>query len=249
MSKIGGYTAFDAGFQKNVYEKVKPENKRTDKKPVEKYGAAQQLASKQPELSQGAKDLLNEMQKKYGDMDFFVADYSSDDEAQRYLSRGNKDYSVLIEPELLEKMAADEGVKEKYLGIIDDAKNKISDVKDEIDKLDNTEGGVKKSDIKNIGFSVKSDGSVSFFAELEKSGADQKKRIDQAREDKKAQKKEDEKEAKAKKLKEQQEDRVKRSVVRGDSVSELIKNIRKVDWDKVAEEVRPITGGKFNFGV
>ena len=96
---------------------------------------------------------------------------------------------------------------------------------------------------------MKSDGSVSFFAELEKSSADQKKRIEQAREDKKTQKKEDEKEAKAKKLKEQQEDRVKRSVVRGDSVSELIKNIREVDWDKVAEEVRPRAGGIIDFGV
>ncbi len=55
------------------------------------------------------------MQKKYGDMDFFVADYSSDDEAQKYLSRGSKDYSVLIEPELLEKMAADESVKRSIL--------------------------------------------------------------------------------------------------------------------------------------
>jgi hypothetical protein len=51
MSKIGGYTSFDVGFQKNIYEKAKSENKRTDKKPVEKYGAAQPLASKQPELS------------------------------------------------------------------------------------------------------------------------------------------------------------------------------------------------------
>ncbi len=41
MSKIGGYTSFDVGFKKNIYEKAKPENKRTDKKPVEKYGAAQ----------------------------------------------------------------------------------------------------------------------------------------------------------------------------------------------------------------
>ncbi len=249
MSKIGGYTSFDAGFQKSIYEKVKPDKKQADNKPVERDGAAQKAVSKQPELSQGAKDLLNEMQKKYGDMDFFVADYSSDDEAQRCLSRGSKEYSVLIEPELLEKMAADESVKEKYLGIIDDAKNKISDVKDEIDKLDDGEDGVKKADIKNIGFSVKSDGSVSFFAELEKSSADQKKRIEQAREDKKVQKKEDEKEAKAKKLKEQQEDRVKRSVVRGDTASELIKNIREVDWDKVAEEVRPRAGGKIDFGV
>ena len=249
MSKIGGYTSFDVGFQKNISEKPKSENKRTDKKPVEKYGAAQKMALKQPELSQGAKNLLNEMQKKYGDMDLFVADYSSDDEAQKYLSRGSKDYSVLIEPELLEKMAADESVKEKYLGIIDDAKNKIAEVKDEIAKQDDTEDGAKKADIKNIGFSVKSDGSVSFFAELEKSSADQKKRIEQAREDKKAQRKEDEKEAKAKKLKEQEEDRVKRSVVRGDSASELAKNIQAIDWDKVAEEVRPKAGGKIDLGV
>ena len=107
---------------------------------------------------------------------------------------------------------------------------------------------MKKSDIKNVGFSVKSDGRVSFFAELEKSGADQKKRTLQAREDKKAQKKEEEKEAKAKKLKEQQEARVKRSVVRGDSIDELVKNIRAVDWDKVAEEVRPRAGGKIDLG-
>ena len=248
MSKIGGYVAFGTDFQKKIYEKAKPENRRADNKPVEKEGAAQKTASKQPELSQGAKDLLSELQKKYGDMDFFVADYSSDDEAQRYLSRGCKEYSVLIEPELLEKMAADESIKEKYLGIIDDAKNKIAEVKDEIAKQDDTEDGAKKADIKNIGFSVKPDGSVSFFAELEKSSADQKKRIEQAKEDKKAQKKEEEKEAKAKKLKEQQEGRVKRSVVRGDTASELIKNIRKVDWDKVAEEVRPKAGGKIDFG-
>ena len=63
---------------------------------------------------------------------------------KRYLSRGSKEYSVLIEPELLEKMAADESVKEKYLGIIDDARNKISEVKDEVAKLDDGEDGVKK---------------------------------------------------------------------------------------------------------
>ena len=57
------------------------------------------------------------MQKKYGDRDFFVADYSSDDEAQRYLSRGSKEYSVLIEPELLEKTAADESVKKSILAL------------------------------------------------------------------------------------------------------------------------------------
>ena len=217
MSRINGYSVYVESFQKSIYKNPMPDKRRAETSKTEKAEDAVRISAKQPELSQGAKDLLNEMQKKYGDRDFFVADYSSDDEAQRYLSRGSKEYSVLIEPELLEKMAADESVKEKYLGIIDDAKNKIAEVKDEIAKQDDTEDGAKKADIKNIGFSVKSDGSVSFFAELEKSSADQKKRIEQAREDKKAQKKKEEKEAKAKKLKEQQEDRVKRSVVCGES--------------------------------
>ena len=77
MSRISGFTAFDAGFQKYHYDKVTPEYKRADKKPVEKYGEAQKTASKQPYLSRGTKELLSEMQKKYGDMDFFVAGYSS----------------------------------------------------------------------------------------------------------------------------------------------------------------------------
>ena len=55
--------------------------------------------------------------------------------------------------------------------------------------------------------------------------------------------------AKAKKLKEQQENRVKRSVVRGNTADELIKNIQAVNWDKVAEEVRPKAGGKIDLGV
>ena len=45
------------------------------------------------------------------------------------------------------------------------------------------------------------------------------------------------------------EDKVKRSVVHGDTASELVKSIQVVDWDKVAEEVRPRTGGKTDFGV
>lgn len=68
--------------------------------------------------------------------------------------------------------------------MIDEAKNKISEVKDEIAKSDNSENGEKNSDIKSVGFSVKADGSISFFAELEKSSADQKKRIEQSRDEK-----------------------------------------------------------------
>jgi len=43
--------------------------------------------------------------------------------------------------------------------------------------------------------------------------------------------------------------KVKRSVVRRNTADELIKNIQAVNWDKVAEEVRPRAGGKIDFGV
>lgn len=246
MSRIEGNFAYQANFQKGIYDREKPESRRAEPKAVEKEKTAGLTSSKQPELSQGAKDLLSEMQKKYSDMDFFVADYSSDEEAQKYLSRGSKDYSVLIEPELLERMASDESIKEKYLGVIDEAKNKISEIKDEIAKSDNSENGEKKSDIKSIGFSVKVDGSLSFFAELEKSSAAQKKRIEQSRDEKRTQKKEEEREARAKKRKGHQEEKIKHSLVRGDSVDELVKNIQSFEWDKIAEEIRPKSGGRLD---
>ncbi len=246
MSRINGYSVYGASFQKSIYKNPMPDKRRAETSKTEKAEDAVRISAKQPELSQGAKDLLNEMQEKYSDMDFFVADYSSDEEAGRYLSRGNKDYSVLIEPELLEKMAADESVKEKYLGVIDNAKNKISEAKEEIAKMDDSAEGGKKSDIKSIGFSVKSDGSVSFFAELEKSSADQQKRIEESREEKRTKKKEEEKETKAKKLDEQREARFKKGLVRADSIDELVKGIREFDWENTPEEVRPKAGGRLD---
>lgn len=246
MSRIDGYSAYQTDFQKGIYDREKPESRLAEPRAVDKENTVGLTSSKQPELSQGAKDLLSEMQKKYSDMDFFVANYSSDEEAQKYLSRGSKDYSVLIEPELLERMASDESVKEKYFGMIDEAKNKISEVKDGIAKSDNSENAEKNSDIKSIGFSVKADGSLSFFAELEKISADQKKRIDQSRDEKWTQKKEEEKEARAKKRKEHQEEKIKHSLVRGDSVDELVKNIQSFEWDKITEEIRPKSGGRLD---
>lgn len=92
MSRVDGYSAYHTDFQKDIYDREKPENRRAEARTLEKEDAVGLARSKQPELSQGAKDLLSEMQKKYSDMDFFIANYSSDEEAQKYLSRGSKDF-------------------------------------------------------------------------------------------------------------------------------------------------------------
>ena len=249
MGRIDGYSAYNAGFNRNIYNNGRTEqaeNRQTESKTVEKKSSIDKTETKQPELSQKAKDLLKELKKKYGDMDFFVADYSSDEEAQKYLSRGTKQYSVLIEPDILEEMAADGSVRDKYLGIINEAKNKIAEAKDELAKMDDSEKGGNKSHVKSLGFTIKPDGSVSFFAELEKSSTDQSKRIEQAREEKRAKKKEEEKAEKTEKLNEQREERIKKGIVKADSVEELMKNIKSFDWDNATEEIRSRTGRYFD---
>lgn len=178
-------------------------------------------------LSDEAKSLLKEMQQKYSNMDIFVADYSSDAEAQKYLSRGTKQYSMLIEPELLEMMARDGKEKDKYFGIIDNASQKISDMKDKVEKAAK-KNPLGHSSIKSLGFSVSDDGSVDFFAELEKTGEEQKKRIEKSREARKA-----EKETLVKKNGGQAPRKVKTALVHGRDIDDLIKNIEKTDWNSI----------------
>jgi len=112
------------------------------------------------ELSEAAKNLLAELKEKYGDIDFFVAEFSTDEEAQYYHNQSTKKYSCVIDPKTLEEMAADEAVKEKYVGIIDTADEKFDQVKEEL--------GEDADQIKRMGITVDKDGVVTYFAELTK---------------------------------------------------------------------------------
>lgn len=228
MEKVNGY-----GMYQNYNEKsVKRNNNRGNPDRTEKKEKASE--TKQPELSDKAKELLKELQSKYKNMDFMVADYSSDEEAQKYLSRGTKQYSVLIEPELLEKMATDADTKEKYLGIIDGATAKIEEIEKEL--------GDDALNVKNIGLSVKDGGEVSFFAELEKMSDKQRERIEKSREEK----------AEAQKGKnhlKRNEELTKKTYVEADSASSLAEKIRQIDWDKIKETKAEEHGSRFDYSV
>ncbi len=115
------------------------------------------------ELSEAAKNLLAELKEKYGDIDFFVAEFANDEEAQYYHNQSTKKYSCVIDPKTLEEMAADEAVKEKYVGIIDTADEKFDQVKEEL--------GEDADQIKRMGITVDKDGVVTYFAELTKQTA------------------------------------------------------------------------------
>ena len=127
-----------------------------------------------PQLSERAQKLLDELKEKYGNMDFFVQNVSSDEEADAVMSRGTKEYSVLIDPDTLEKMAADEEFKEQCISSLEESTGQIESMMEEL--------GEDADKIESIGIKINSDGTTEFFAKLRESSDAQKQRIDEARE-------------------------------------------------------------------
>ncbi len=208
-------------------------------------------------LSEDAKNLLKELKKKYGNMDFIIADYETDEEAERYLARGTGEYSVLLTPEELEKMAADDSYKKQNLSILDDAVSRLGEMK--------TQLGDREHEVSRIGIAIDSEGKISYFAELEKVNEKQRERIEKRREERREESREGSKRADSsaktgerigkneaeeriqKKEAEESKEPVKRTVVRADSVEALLKRIEEVDWSAVKAEEEQLQGRRIDF--
>ena len=152
MNGIGSYNSLQKSFYSNAAQSrktAKADNKKTD--------GTKKTENSSVQLSDKAKALLQELKKTYSNADFYVAEYDSEEEASEYLSRGSKDYSVLIDPEELERMANDEEVKKTG----------------------------REDEVVSLGVNIGKDGQVSYFAQLEKAGERQKEFVDKIREDKK----------------------------------------------------------------
>ena len=167
-------------------------------------------------LSDAAKNLLAELREKYDNMDIAVAEWSSDEEQDYYASLATKEYSVLINPELLEKMAADESVREQYESVLSGAGEKFDTLQEEL--------GEDADKIKSFRISIDQDGNVSYAVELlkemaENSKAEKKERINAKR----TERQKAEKEHQAKKAQEKQET----EKIEASSIEELIAAIRE----------------------
>ncbi len=236
MEKIGSY------YQSAIYEKTAQAAKDADRAragSAKKAGGAEE-SKKAPVLSKAAQNLLKELKKTYSNMDFIVADFETDEEAASLMSRGTAEYSALFTPEELEKMAADEDVKNKNLKVLDNAVSKLDEVKNQL--------GDKADDITRIGISFDDNGEVSFFAELEKNSEKQRERIEKQREDKKEAAKEAGK-AEAAEYLAHGKATGKRTTVYASTVEELAEKISQVDWSTIKEERQSTTGQRFDFTV
>lgn len=235
MSKVEGYGV----YQNNYYNSTVNSRSAKDAKNADKAGEAGKTEKKESvQLSDKAKKLLEELQKKYGNMDFIVADYETDEEAAEYLSRGTKEFSVLIDPETLEEMAADEEAKAKYTGILEDSVAQLKDMKEQL--------GDKKDEVTRLGISIGKDGSVSYFADLEKMGEKQKEWIEKSIESKKEERSEREKKAQEELA---SHERTQKTRVQAGSIEELLEKINAVDWSQIKSEEKAAAGSKFDFSV
>lgn len=188
------------------------------------------------ELSDAAKNLLAELREKYGDMDFAVAQWSTDEEQDYYAGLSDKAYSVLINPELLEKMATDPSAREEYEAIISGAGDKFDTLKEEL--------GEDADKVAGFSITMDKDGSVSYAVKLlkdmEESSRADKKTEQERIEEKRAAKKEADKKTAKKAEQEQQEKVVQKrretEKVEASSIEDLIKAIKAKLHPEESEE-------------
>lgn len=221
MSTVNGlYSNFAAGSTGSARGRAKS---NSSGKVEEKEKSSE---AEQPKLSKAAQKLLDRLKQTYSNMDFMVADFKDDEEARDILSRGTKEFSVLFSSDELEKMAADESYEKECMGKIEDAMQMSKKIM--ASSKDSGQGEVTR-----VGISFNKDGSVTYFAELEKASARQKERIEEARE-----KRAEERRETARREREdykKNDEPIKRTTVEASSAEELIRKISEVDWSKVGE--------------
>lgn len=183
-------------------------------------------ASDEKKLSAKAQNLLDKLREKYGNYDFIVSDNL--DAASTVGS--NKEYSVLFTTEELERMAEDDDYAQKVMGNVGKAVDILKDLSEK-----DLGDGVQFS---QLSVSFDSDGNMKLFAQLEKLSADQKERLEAAKEKRAEQQKLD---AQAEKSLDDAEPEpvsilFKSADVEADTAEGLLAKIFGIDWDNIAEE-------------
>ena len=171
-------------------------------------------------LSDKAKKVLEELRKKFGNnMDISVAEWSTDEEQDYYASLSSKEYSVLINPELLEKMADDDELKAKYMDIIGGADDKYEELKSQL--------GEDADLVKGFSITIDADGEVSYAVKLMKDMVESNK----AKQEKAYEERVEERREERRKAEKERYERFE-----ADSIEELVKALKERLHPEDAEE-------------
>lgn len=193
----------------------------------------------QPELSEKAAKYYEQLKKKYGNYDFILVSRDQKENAKANAAKYANSYKtvVLIDEDKIEQMATDEKFRKQYENILSGAAAQMQQLKASIQK--------SGANVKGFGMQVNDGGTLSFFAVLKKSGAEQKARIEKKAEQKKAEKKAAEKKA----AKKDKEERLKEKRTENDdtedtvtitagSIEELLSRIDTYNFNARSNEVQ-----------
>ena len=137
------------GFNKVKKTKAAEKTEAVEVKKTE----AKKAESTENKLSDKAKDYLKKLREKYGDYDFVVADTKEDQDALAAAS--DKDISVMVSSEELEKMADDEEYGNKRLAQMEEAVEATKDLSE-------------NADLSKLTIELGDDGILKLFADLER---------------------------------------------------------------------------------
>lgn len=155
-------------------------------------------------LSEKAAEYYKKLKEKFKDMDFVLVANDKKDMVKKNPAAyvGNAALTVLIDEEKLERMATDKEFAAKYEKIIETAGANLNKLSENLKQSGNANG------VTGYGAVIKDDGTVEYFAVVDKQLAAQQARIAEKQAEKKADKK-----AQAKKeAKEEAEERIKERI-------------------------------------
>ena len=252
VSSIGAYAA-QSNYSKNTKNKTTKDTtsaagtgdtskakqtKRTDANYGQTIG--------QPELSEKAAKYYEQLKKKYGNYDFILVSRDQKENAKANAAKYANGYKtvVLIDEDKIEQMATDEKFRKQYEGILSGAAAQIQQLKTSLQS--------SGAQVKGFGMQVNDGGTLSFFAVLKKSSAEQKARIEKKAEQKKTEKKAAEKKAakkeKEERLKDKKSDKVADSkeeagtedtvTISAGSIEELLSKIETYNFNTRSDSVQ-----------
>lgn len=161
----------DIDNSKDIDEKKKVTGMRT-------YGDAK--------LSDTALDYYKNLTKKYGNLNFVLVASEKKQEAEMMkgsFATGNG-LTVLIDTDKIERMATDEKYAKQIESVLSNASTQLNTLKTSLES---------KPNVKSYGMSINKDNRASFFATVDKQMKEQRERIKDCREEKKAEAKAKEK--------------------------------------------------------
>ena len=194
--------------------------------------------------TQTSQDYLNNLRKKYSDVNITVVDFKSEKQELSYMIGSSGGNNVAISSSVIAKMANDPAVAAKYEKVIADIPNHGKEVKEKIE----SEPGCK---VYASGVKIDKDGKVTYWIVGGKSGEGPgtKEKMQKMLEEKRIEKKKQEKAETARKEKQKEQEKLEEKqaerraeekeqmellLAKGDSVDDVISKIGNGDAEAVS---------------